>query len=845
MRKCVLFKLLTAALVLPLSLWAQSSATDTSKSAASRSPLQRSAAGPRPYSEVIPAKAKTSAGLFKVHQVDENYFIEIPDSLIGRDFLQVSRISKAPAGARLNMQGYAGDQIGDQVLRFEKGPGNKLFLKTISYGERSNDTTETGMYRSVLNSNVQPIVAAFDMKAIAKDSVSGATGTVIDITTFIGGDNEVLFFDSKTKKDYGLTTLYADRSYIERVNTFPTNVEIRTVKTYMRNVTVNVPGLGSLPISSGPATFELNSSLVLLPKVPMKPRGYDARVGYFAANYSDFDANPQGVKNISMITRWRLEPKPADVERYLRGELVEPQKPIVFYIDPATPKKWVPYLIQGVNDWNVAFEKAGWKNAIVAKEAPTNDPNWSLEDARHSAIVYKPSTIANAMGPHMHDPRSGEILESHISWYHNVMNLLRNWYFIQASPLDPRARKMQLDDELMGQLIRFVSSHEVGHTLGLRHNYGASSTVPVEKLRDKAWVEANGHTPSIMDYARFNYVAQPEDGITEKGIFPRIGEYDKWAIEWGYRWMPEFKTPEEERTYMNQWIIKSVNKNNRLLFGTEQDPNDPRFQNEDLGDDAMKASAYGIKNLKRIIPNLTEWTKVANEDHNNAGGMYREVVNQFTRYVGHVIKNIGGITTTPKAIEEDGAVTAFVPKAKQKEAMAFLQQQVIATPTWLIDKQLATLTTVDYVNSIATVQQAVINNLISDRTFWKLLQFEAQEGSKAYSVTELLTDLRKGIWKELYSRQSIDMYRRNQQKMHAERLIAFIQPPPATQAASGVRAPVIGPKTSDMQSIVKGQIRTLVAEIRVALPATKDTTTRLHLQDVLERLDDALKKDKV
>lgn len=446
------------------------------------------------------------------------------------------------------------------------------------------------------------------------------------------------------------------------------------------------------------------------------------------------------------------------------------------------------------------------------------------------------------MGPHVHDPRSGEILESHISWYHNVMSLLRNWYFIQASPIVPRARKIQLDDDLMGELIRFVSSHEVGHTLGLRHNYGSSSTVPVEKLRDKPWVEANGHTPSIMDYARFNYVAQPEDGITAKGIFPRIGDYDKWAIEWGYRWMPEFKTAEEERTYMNQWIIKSLRQNNRLLFGTEQDHNDPRFQNEDLGDNAMKAGAYGIKNLKRIVPNLMEWTKAANEDYSNAGGMYREVVNQFTRYVGHVIKNIGGITTTPKAIEEQGSVTAFVPKVRQKEAMAFLQQHVMATPTWLIDKKLASVTRADYINGIASVQQAVVGNLISESTFNKLLQFEAAEGNNAYTVSEMMTDLRKGIWKELYSRQPVDMYRRNQQQMHAERLIAFIKPAPA---APGGRSfgPVISAKNSDMLSIAKGQTRTLAAEIHAALPAVKDPTTRLHLKDVLERLEDALKKD--
>ena len=365
--------------------------------------------------------------------------------------------------------------------------------------------------------------------------------------------------------------------------------------------------------------------MVLLPKVPMKPRYFDPRVGYFATGYTDFDANPQGIEEIRMITRWRLEPKPEDVEKYKRGELVEPQKQIVYYIDPATPRKWVPYLIQGVNDWNVAFEKAGFKNAITAKVAPVNDPTWSLEDASHSAIVYKPSDVANASGPHVHDPRSGEILESHINWYHNVMNLVRDWYFIQTAAVDPEARTLRFPDSLMGQLIRFVSSHEVGHTLGLRHNWGSSSTVPVENLRNKAWVEANGHTPSIMDYARFNYVAQPEDNISEKGLFPRIGDYDKWAIEWGYKWMPDANTPEDEVPILNKMTMEKL-KDKRYWFGTETDQDDPRGQNEDLGDNAMKASAYGIKNLQRILVKLPEWTKEANKDYSSLNEMYQQLV---------------------------------------------------------------------------------------------------------------------------------------------------------------------------------------------------------------------------
>ena len=368
--------------------------------------------------------------------------------------------------------GYAGDQIGSNVIRFEKGPNNKLFLKKVSFDEISKDSTQA-MYKAVTNSNVLPIVAAFDIKVLPTDS----TATVIDFTDYISGDNDVLFFSGNAKNAFQVGGYQSDKSYINDVKSYPVNIEIKTVKTYSKgggsSLTARTPGAG-VSTSNVLYTLELNSSMVLLPQAPARQRFFDPRVGYFARSYTDFDVNPQGVKDISIIVRWKLEPRAEDVEKYKRGELVEPKKQIIYYIDPATPKKWVPYLIQGVNDWQDAFEKAGFKNAIVAKPAPApwEDSTWSLEDARYSAIVYKPSVVANASGPNVHDPRSGEILESHINWYHNVMNLLRNWYFIQCAPTDPRARKMEFDDELMGQLILFVSSHEVGHTLWLRHNFG-------------------------------------------------------------------------------------------------------------------------------------------------------------------------------------------------------------------------------------------------------------------------------------------------------------------------------------------------------------------------------------
>ncbi|OQP58870.1 zinc-dependent metalloprotease [Niastella populi] len=792
-------------------------------------------AGPKPYAEVITSKAISRNGMFSVHKVDDRHFFEIPDSLIGRDILAVCRISRSAAGSRAQMLGYAGDQIGDNVIRFEKGPDDRIFLKSISYKEMSADTTENGMYTSVRNSNLQPIVGAFDVKAYNKEK--GAF--VLDVTDYLSGDNDILFFESGVKRVLGLTALLPASSYIAELKAFPGNVEIKTVKTYNRTIGPNIPGMMGAP-GAAPATYELNSSLVLLPKVPMKARYFDSRVGYFATGFTDFDANPQGVKRISMITRWRLEPKPEDVEKYNRGELVEPKEPIIYYIDPATPKKWVPYLIAGVNDWQVAFEKAGFKNAIYAKEAPKNDSSWSVEDARHNVIVYKPSDIPNASGPHVHDPRSGEIMETHVNWYHNVMSLVHHWYMIQAAAIDPKARKMQFDDELMGQLIRFVSSHEVGHTLGLRHNFGSSSTVPVEMLRNKAFVEANGHTPSIMDYARFNYVAQPEDSISEKGIFPRIGDYDIWAIEWGYKWKPEFKTAADEASWLNKWIIERIGANKRLWFGTETDRDDPRCQNEDLGDNAMKAGAYGIKNLKRVLASLPEWTKEPNEGYGNLSDIYKELVGQYNRYMGHVAKYIGGITTTPKTIEEAGDVIEFTSKARQKEAMAFLQQQLFTTPTWLLDYKITGVTGINPAGMLAGVQVSTVSRLLNPGTLSKLDLFEQTKGKVAYTSIEMINDLKKGIWSELPLHKPIDAQRRMLQKGYVEALISIVAP---TRAAAPGSMPQGGggmAKITDASSLLKGHARSLMAEIKAAASLAPNQATRLHLQDIASRLSDAL-----
>ena len=809
-------------------------------------------AAPRPYATVITDKAVTHDGLFKTHKVDDRYFFEIPDSLLGRDILVIARIAKSGAISRA-AGGYAGDEIGNSVIRFEKGPANRIFLKKISFNVISNDST-SAMYQAVNRSNIQAIASAFNIAAFSPDN----HGSVIDMTDYINNDNDIFFFSSpQAKTGSRLGNLLADRSYIDNVKSFKTNVEISTIKTYTEAAAAARGAAGGAPPAgggggggaSGSVTVELKTSLILLPKVPMQPRFADRRIGYFTSGYTDFDANPQGIKSIRMIARWRLEVKPEDVAKYKQGQLVEPKKQIVYYIDPATPAKWIPYLQAGVNDWQKAFEAAGFKNAIIAKVAPTakEDSTWSVDDAAHSVIVYKPSETENASGPHTSDPRSGEILETHINWFHNVMKLVHDWYMIQTAAVDPRARKMEFDDALMGDLIRFVSSHEVGHTLGLLHNYGSSSSTPVENLRNKAWVEANGHTPSIMDYARFNYVAQPEDNITYKGLYPRIGDYDKWAINWGYRVYPGVKGGKDEVPILNKLAVEKL-KDRRLWFGTESNPDDPHSQNEDLGDNAMKASDYGIKNLKVILPKLPEWTKTPNESYEDLTNMYNQLTAQFNRYMGHVAKNIGGIYENPKTVEQEGVVYENTPAATQKEAMDFLNRQLFITPKWLLDEKILADVDETGVAIVYRAQDPILTRIVSVHTMNKLLEAEAADGPSAYKVTDLFGDLNRSIFTELKTNAPIEIYRRNLQKLYIDKLIEIVKPKPVVEVAAAAGGAGGGRRggggreldQTDVMSVCKGQLRAINAMIKAALPGTTDSMSNYHLQDLSDRITAAL-----
>ena len=598
---------------------------------------------PKPYKKVIDSTAVTQKGLIDVHKMDNKYLFEIPDSLLGSEIMTITRYSKTPAGGGI----FGGEEINRQVVRWEKGLNNNILLRSITYVIMSPDEDKP-MAQAVKNSNSDPIVGNYDVLAYKKDETGKITGYVVDLSTTFDADVQTFSLDPIKKQLLNIQAFQKDKSFISKISSFPINTEIRSVKTFTTTPpkinTSPTPKIGiDLPaaLDAGVITVEINTSMILLPKKPMRKREFDARVGFFANQFDVFEEESQKSDTKVFAVRWRLEPKSEeDAQKQKKGELIEPLKPIVYYIDPATPEKWKPFIKQGIDDWQVAFENAGWKNAIRGEYWPENDPTMSLEDARFSVLRYFAADIQNAYGPNVHDPRSGEILESHIGWYHNIMSLLRNWYLIQTGAVDPAARTKKFDDKLMGELIRFVSSHEVGHTLGLRHNMGASSATPVEKLRDKEYQRLNGHTSSIMDYARFNYVAQPEDGVTS--LFPRIGDYDKWAIKWGYSYFEDTKTEAEEKAFLNE-MTKEAYKNRRLWFGSESSPYDPRYQTEDIGDNAMRASEYGIKNLKRILPNLLEWSKEVGESYAELDELYGALSGQFRRYMGHVTKNVGGI----------------------------------------------------------------------------------------------------------------------------------------------------------------------------------------------------------
>lgn len=734
-------------------------------------------------------------GMFHVTKEKNDWYFQIHDSLIGREFLTTTRYTATPS----NSGQFGGEQVNEQTVYFQKAPDGKMLLRSRLFVNVAD--TAAMINKAISISNESPILASFPIES-SKDGMNK-----IKVSPYFGGDMPGMGLPNYLRQRYNLQGMNGDKSYIEDIKSFPMNTEVRMVKTYSSNG-------GAMPAtrSTGLATFGLNVSFVMLPEKPMTPRHFDKRVGFFTHGYTEFSDNQQQVRGKEFIARFRLEARPEDVARQKAGQAVEPIKPIVYYIDPATPKQWRKYLIQGVNDWQKAFEKAGWKNAIIGKEWPEEDSTMSMEDARFSCIRYLASPIPNAYGPHVSDPRTGEIIEAHVCWYHNVMKLVHDWYMVQASSIDEAARKMNFDEELMGQLIRFVSSHEVGHSLGLRHNFGSSSTVPVDSLRNKDWVERNGHTPSIMDYARFNYVAQPEDQISRLGIFPKIGIYDEWAIEWGYGPMAG-ETADQDHQNREQMVRERL-KNQRLWWGDGEiniGRLDPRNQTEDLGDDALKASEYGIRNLKRQIVNLTQWTADNTGDlyDGDVPTMYDEMRLQFIRYCGHVARNIGGyyVTFQPKGTAED--VYRPVPAERQKEALAWLERHILNEPEWLRQVPYARRLTPNPQTLTAHAGESVVTAMMN--------RLEAM--NENYTAEQYVSDLLKLIFAEADSRKAVSPYRvalQNTMILHLTRAYGNGYEPVRPAALMGLQ-----------------QIQ---AKAKAASTSAPDATSRAHWASVYDKI---------
>jgi hypothetical protein len=791
------------------------------------------AARPRPYASVITSEARSRRGMFGVHQVGDKLFFEIPRAELNKDMLLVGRYARAAATSPNLPPGqfgaYGGDQFTERTMRWERN-GNRVILRSPQFDITAD--TSLSVYRAVETSNYAPIIAVFNVEAFGADSAA-----VVDVTRL---------FTTSVPEIAGIRgTIDASRSYVERAVAFPDNVEIEATQTGVPTPTG--PG-GSAPQGANAPPRLAQSvlahwSLVRLPEIPMMPRRFDERVGFFSINQVDFGTDEHRSAQRRYITRYRLE-----CSERREGDLCYPKKPIVYYVDPATPDRWKPFVRAGIIEWQQAFEAAGFKDGIVPAEVPANDPDWSPEDIRHTVIRWLPSTTENAVGPHVHDPRTGEILNGSVRMFHNILNLQRSWYFTQAAAIDPRARMLPMPDSLMGRLLQFVVAHEIGHTIGLQHDQIGSSTYPADSVRSPTWVARMGHSPSIMDYSRFNYVAQPEDNIPLEHIIPRVGPYDRYAIMWGYKPIPGARTSDEERPTLERWSRMQdtvpwyrFSANNEYgAFGT---------QSEAVGDaDPVKSTGLGFRNIARVIGYIPAASTRPGEDNSDMRELYDRTVQQWSTEANHVATMVAGGTVQYKSGSQPGAVYAPMPAARQMEAVRFLNENVFRTPQYLIRPDIASrIEAGGMINRINAAQFRVLNTLLDDGRLNRLLEQEALGRTRdlVYPLANMLGDVRRGVWSEIgTARPVIDPYRRELQMDYLALIDRKLNPPEtpagATPQPTFPGAPRVFPLSEDAKSQLRGELVSLRTELTRSLPRAGDRATTLHLQGAINRISDIL-----